>query len=310
MYNIDAALDNLSREFPLLNWNFRPDPSTGRNELISQWLGDPADEIMLCAFKGNYINERFHRQDFFFINFAYKGEYQALSATSQNQIDMKQGDCYIGQPYSGYALRKDDPEETVIVGILIKKETFLNEFLGILAADSALLHFFLEPKMNRFSEGIIKFQLPSHSPVWQLLDLMILEYADRKEDTQQILKTLFLSMTMYLSREYHQREDSQPKQDLIDQILRYIETHSDSITLKELANHFGYHPVYISRMLPEKTGRKFSELLKDYRMKKAEILLKSTDLSIEKIAAMLGYNNSSNFYRAFRDYYGISPRSL
>jgi len=37
-------------------------------------------------------------------------------------------------------------------------------------------------------------------------------------------------------------------------------------------------------------------------------LLDHTDLSIEKIAAMLGYSNSSNFYKAFRGYYGVSPR--
>ena len=33
-----------------------------------------------------------------------------------------------------------------------------------------------------------------------------------------------------------------------------------------------------------------------------------TPLSIENIAAMLGYRDSSNFYKAFREYYGKSPR--
>jgi AraC-like DNA-binding protein len=45
-------------------------------------------------------------------------------------------------------------------------------------------------------------------------------------------------------------------------------------------------------------------------MKKAKILLDHTDLTIEKIAAVLGYSNSSNFYKSFRHYYGKSPRSL
>ena len=27
-----------------------------------------------------------------------------------------------------------------------------------------------------------------------------------------------------------------------------------------------------------------------------------------EIALMLGYSNSSNFYKAFREYYGVSPR--
>ncbi len=46
------------------------------------------------------------------------------------------------------------------------------------------------------------------------------------------------------------------------------------------------------------------------RMQRARLLLKHTDLAIEKIAAMLGYGNSSNFYKAFKQYYGSSPRKL
>lgn len=37
-------------------------------------------------------------------------------------------------------------------------------------------------------------------------------------------------------------------------------------------------------------------------------LLKGTTLSVEEIAAMVGYTNNSNFYKAFREYYHQSPR--
>lgn len=43
-------------------------------------------------------------------------------------------------------------------------------------------------------------------------------------------------------------------------------------------------------------------------MERADILLKGTNLSIEEISLMLGYSNSSNFYKAFREYYHTSPR--
>ena len=43
-------------------------------------------------------------------------------------------------------------------------------------------------------------------------------------------------------------------------------------------------------------------------MDRAVILLKGTDLSVEEIAAMLGYSDTSNFYKAFRDFYGKTPR--
>ena len=110
----EAALAELSRRFPTLRWDFRPDPVGGRTELISQWLGDPEEEVMLCAFTGDHIDERFHRQDFFFINFAYHGTYEALSARYSNRVTLEEGDCYIGQPYSGYAMKKSGPDPVSI----------------------------------------------------------------------------------------------------------------------------------------------------------------------------------------------------
>ena len=112
---------------------------------------------------------------------------------------------------------------------------------------------------------------------------------------------------MYISAEY-QRQNIPAGSRLIDKILGFIETNSDSATLQATATHFGYHPVYLSRLLPQKTGHTFSEHLLNARMRKANLLLNHTDLSIEKIAAMLGYSNSSNFYKAFKMYYGHTPR--
>ena len=43
-------------------------------------------------------------------------------------------------------------------------------------------------------------------------------------------------------------------------------------------------------------------------MDRAAILIKGTNLSIEEISTMLGYNDMSNFYKAFRIHYGMSPR--
>ena len=43
-------------------------------------------------------------------------------------------------------------------------------------------------------------------------------------------------------------------------------------------------------------------------MDRAAILLKSTSLSVEEISLMLGYSNSSNFHKAFREFYHCSPR--
>ena len=204
----------------------------------------------------------------------------------------------------------DSAEDVVIAGVLIQRKTFLRDYLGPISSDASLVRFFLDPTTNAYSDEFIHFSLPKDSPIHHLLDLMIIEYANKKQDTQKVLKPLILSMIMYIAREYrlsHEIVDTDP---LSSQLFSYMESHSDTITLSDLAAHFGYHPVYLSRLLPKLFGKNFSSLLLDIRMKKAKILLDHTDLTIEKIAAVLGYSNSSNFYKSFRHYYGKSPRSL
>lgn len=304
----EAALEELSRRFPALNWDFRSDPSGGRTELISQWLRDPEEEVMLCAFTGNRIDERFHRQDFFFINFAYRGSYDALSARYSNRVTLEEGDCYIGQPYSGYAMKKSGPDPVSIVGILIQKEAFLREYLGPISEDTVLLRFFLEPIKNRYADEFIRLSLPKNSPIWSLLRLMMTEYVSGKLCGQKILKSLTLTILLYIIRSYHAAEENAVKPTLTESLLQYIALHSDTVTLREMADHFGYHPVYLSRLLVKLTGKPFSELLLDSRMRKASLFLENTPLSNEKIAELLGYKNTSNFYRAYKSYFGRTPR--
>ena len=304
---INKAIEKLGQDFPGLNWDFHPEP--GSSELVSHWLGDDSEEVMVNVFKGKCIDEPFHRQDFFFIHFAYRGDYDALSAKYNNRITIREGSCYIGQPYSGYAAKRESDEECIIIGVLIKIETFIREFLNSLFADTDMLRFFLEPQKNRYSDEFIHLDIPETSPVWKLLGLMVLEYANKTEDSQKILKPMVMSLAMYLSAKY-KRQNLPSGNNISDKLIGYIETHADTTTLKSMAEHFGYHSVYLSRLLREKTGKTFSELQLEARMRRAKLLLEHTDLSIEKMAAMLGYSNNSNFYKAFRQYYGTSPRQL
>ena len=301
------ALEKLGEDFPNLNWNFRPDYTSKNRELVSHWLGEPSEEVMVNVFKGTSIHEPFHRQDFFFIHFAYQDAYETLSAKNSSRICVSEGSCYIGQPYSGYAANRVSDKECIIIGVLIRQDTFIREYLQALSADTAMLRFFLEPQKNRYSEEFLHFTIPDYSPVWKLLGLIVWEYANKTEHTQKIIKPMVMALSMYLSSEYKQQCIT-VKESLEDQIVQYIEINSDTATLASVATHFRYHPVYLSKLLPKKTGRTFSEILLASRMRRAKLLLKQTDLSIEKIADMLGYSNSSNFYKAFRYYFGTSPR--
>lgn len=79
---IDRAIQKIAEDFPRLRWEFSPKP--GNCELVSHWLGEEGEDVMVNVFKGKRINEQFHRQDFFFLHFAWQGDYGALSANYNN----------------------------------------------------------------------------------------------------------------------------------------------------------------------------------------------------------------------------------
>lgn len=64
--SIKESIDKLGADFPDLHWDFKEHKIGGKKELVSQWLGEPDEDIMVCVFKGKEIHEKYHRQDFSF----------------------------------------------------------------------------------------------------------------------------------------------------------------------------------------------------------------------------------------------------
>ncbi len=66
----------------------------------------------------------------------------------------------------------------------------------------------------------------------------------------------------------------------------------------------------LSRQIKRITGKTFKELLQLRRFEQAEYLLRSTALPASDIAMAVGYENTSYFYRRFRELYGMSPKEF
>ena len=65
---------------------------------------------------------------------------------------------------------------------------------------------------------------------------------------------------------------------------------------------------YISRLVKRATGRSWTELLQEKRLMRADELLLRTRLPVSEIMNLVGYNNSSYFYRLYTQRFGLSPK--
>ncbi len=305
---LKSSINYLQSQFSTLNWIYHDFLNNDKTEKMYYWPGNIAEEIIICVPKSNCEQELFHRHDFFYFNYTYKGNYDSLSYNYNNKITIYEKELYAGQPFAGHALCVHDPQETIIIGVLIQKDTFFRSFLPMLSSNSKLFRFFLDPVTEKFTEEFLHFKIEDDDIIRTLLEIMVIEYAQKKEDTQMLLKPLVLYFLIQIARQYNLINSEPISTKLSDKLVQYIGTHSDTITLQCLAEYFSYHPNYISTLLQKEIGKSFSRILLEYRMERAAVLLKGTTLSIEKIALMLGYSNSSNFYKAFKNYYHLSPR--
>nr|WP_246427761.1 helix-turn-helix domain-containing protein [Paenibacillus phyllosphaerae] len=103
------------------------------------------------------------------------------------------------------------------------------------------------------------------------------------------------------------------KQDLhsqtVEQIKQYIAAHySDAeLTLYRIAEQVERPEKYISTLFKDVTGTNLSDHLENVRMDQAAELLKRSSVTVDEIAASVGYNSSHSFRRAFKRVTGVSP---
>jgi AraC-like DNA-binding protein len=79
--------------------------------------------------------------------------------------------------------------------------------------------------------------------------------------------------------------------------------------MAELAARCGISPRTLIRRLHD-DGTTFQALLDAARQQRALWMLQHTDASVEEIAARLGYQDTSNFSRTVRRWFGATPREL
>jgi len=300
-----SSLDKLAADFDAIEWDRRPTPD---GHLLQMWPGEPDEEIKVCVCRRVDIREPFHRQDFFFLNYAYKGDYGAISEKYDNRITVREDSCYIGRPNADYAIYGHNAEEVVIIGVLIQRESFLRNYFSILAADSNMFRFFLTQDVGGYEDEYLRLDFGRDSLARNILEWMVVRYAEELDDVQQVLRPMTVSLLLEVARERRAQRKDAPGKKISDRFVRYIEDHFDHVTLADLGAHFSYHPNYVSTVLAKETGKTFSELVLEQRMFRAQTLLQSTDLSVAEVAAMLGYSNASNFHKAYKGYFGTTPR--
>ena len=82
------------------------------------------------------------------------------------------------------------------------------------------------------------------------------------------------------------------------------------LSLKSLASQLGFSPSYLSVLIKKELGLPFQDYLIQERMKKAKLLLLTTDLKIYEIAEQVGFEDMNYFSQRFKQVVGLTPRQF
>lgn len=95
--------------------------------------------------------------------------------------------------------------------------------------------------------------------------------------------------------------------DPLIQILKYINDHYTTVTLKSLGKTFGYNKNYLSNLLKDKTGSSFQELIDQKRVSEAKRLMSESEDSLSTIAMKIGYKSVPSIFKLFKKETGQTP---
>ncbi len=181
---------------------------------------------------------------------------------------------------------------------MLEQENVLRDFLiSTLAGESAFA-------------GWLHIAAGDILPVENLLENMIWTLLEKKPGVNLLNQTtmglLLQNLTLFAENINRTLPDSR-EENAVFTTLQYIETRYRDGTLEEIAARLHMPPYALSRLLTRHTGANFKQLLQQRKLQQAVYLISHTGMSADAVLEAIGYENSSYFYRKFKEKYGCTP---
>ena len=93
-------------------------------------------------------------------------------------------------------------------------------------------------------------------------------------------------------------------------VVEYMRAHyAEPIPLEHLAAEAGISKFHFTRLFRASTGKTPHDFLVQLRLEVASVLLTTTDLSVEAVAARCGFARANYFATAFTNHVGVAPKA-
>lgn len=258
-----------------------------------------------------YVPVKTHMHDWIELSYMYSGSCDQI-INEKTQITLKKGQMLIlesGVPHSIGNTGEDD----ILINLLMDRGFFTDAFFNNFSQENILLKFLLNAISERTAhDNYILFHSENSSRIELFMRELMIEFLSPPSENSadiadNLINLIFLELVSVYRSETVSSEMMVGKPNIIA-ILKYIESNYKTCTLTSTAEIFNLNPNYLSALLKKSIGYSFKELIQHHRFAYVTMMLTNTKAPVDEIILQAGYENTTYFYKKFKQKYGCSPR--
>jgi AraC-like DNA-binding protein/mannose-6-phosphate isomerase-like protein (cupin superfamily) len=286
-------------------WNIR---AFEIDDVLDEHMFFDEDADIFINIHPRYMPAPPHTHHFFELQYILSGS--LTQSIGDGTLRMGTGDvCFIAPGTKHTLLVFDD--DTLIVNILIRKDTFRSTFINLLRTNDIISDFFTRVLYSNSFYPFILCRACSEQELASVILNMIRVRRENRRYKDRLLRAMLEEFFIYLLRdhEYDFVTASACGGDHrnVVAMLSYIQQNFRTVSLSGTARFFNYNEAHLSRMIRAYTGSGFSQIVKTIKLQHAANLLEGTVVPVSDVIADSGYEDKTYFYREFKKKYGSTP---
>ncbi len=199
-------------------------------------------------------------------------------------------------------------EGDVAVNFIVRPAFFSGTLSFLGEEETPLRRFVVSCLTGKNEAGYLLFHVAEILPIQNLIENLLYTIMEDTPNRRAILQMTMGLLFAQLMNHTEALQFETQEQNAVVSVLRYLEDHYRDGSLTEIAEELHYELPSLSRLIRQKAGKNYTELLQEKRLSQAAWLLRNTGKRVDEIANAVGYENLSYFHRLFAVRFGQSPK--
>ena len=246
-----------------------------------------------------------HTHDY--VEMVYMCQGETRHTVNGNAISLHQGELLMLGQNARQSIETAG-EKDIAVNFIVRPAFFSGTLPFLGEEETPLRRFVVSCLTGENEAGYLLFHVAEILPVQNLIENLLFTLLEDVPNKRGILQMTMGLLFAQLMNHTEALQFETREQNAVISVLRYLEEHYRDGSLTEIADRLHYELPSLSRLIRQKTGKNYTELLQEKRLIQAAWLLRNTDKNVDEIANAVGYENLSYFHRLFSARFGKSPK--